>query len=97
MGGTCAAYDTSAQPEVRKALKREGQVPDDACLLADCMGRHCSSIGPDVCHYSPDGKKKPRPPKPRRGLRSRPRRAGRASPFTVATPRQARKLPRRKG
>jgi hypothetical protein len=98
MGGTCAGYDSGAQPEVRKLLKREGQVPDDACLLADCLGKHCSKDGPEVCHYAPDGKKKPKRVggKPRLGLRPRPRRTRGAAPFSLAAPRQARPPSRRR-
>ncbi len=98
MPGTCWAYDGSAPPEVRKALRREGNVGEDKCILADCGGKHCSPHGEDVCHYGPDGKKKkPAGGRPRQGLRSRPRSAGRASPFSLATGRRARNLPRRPG
>jgi hypothetical protein len=94
MGGTCWAYDSGVPDELRKALKPHHKRGDirECCLLEDCYGERCRE--PDHCAYGGNAKgfkrhdpgKTPGPaPSPRRGL----------SPFALAAPRRARRLPKR--
>lgn len=93
MAGTCWAYDSGVPQDLRDALKKHHKRPDvrDCCLLEDCYGASCD---PDHCAYGGSAKGFARhddgagggpAPSGRRGL----------SPFALAAPHHARRLPRR--